>query len=91
MMLMMGNISLGLTVCILALLCTSVNATPLEKDPEAPQVEPRAFVTVTADVPVVTAVKQVNAPWYNTACKVGGCTFSYEASLGMISLRGGHI
>ncbi|KAM0800868.1 hypothetical protein BDR22DRAFT_821385 [Usnea florida] len=68
-MLMMGNISLGLTLCILALLCTSVSPTPLEKDPEAPQFDPRAFVTVTADVPVVTAVKQINAPWYNTACK----------------------
>ena len=90
-MLMMGDISSSFTVCILALLCTIVSPTPLEKDPEAPQVEPRAFVTVTADVPVVAAVSQVNPPWYDTACQVGGCTFSYEASLGMFSLRGGHI
>ena len=88
---MMGTISSGFTVCILALLCTSVSPTPFEKEPEAPQVEPRAFVTVTADVPVVKAVSQVNAPYYDTACKVGGCTFSYEASLSMISLGDGHI
>ena len=79
----MGRITLRFTVCVLALLCPFTTATPLEKGPagdltQAPHVEPRGDVTVTKDV--VNSAVQVNPPYYDTACKVGGCTFDYEAS-----------
>ena len=79
----MGRIPLGFTACILALLCPFTAATPLEKGPagdrtQAPRVEPRDVVTVTKHV--VNSAVQSNPPYYDTACKVGGCTFDYEAS-----------
>ena len=82
----MGSISLGFTVCILSLLCSFVSPTPLENGPtghlpQAPQNEPRDDVVFTK-YEIQTAV-HVNPPYYNTQCKVGGCTFSYEVS-GMI-------
>lgn len=81
---LMGNISLGLTGCILALLCTIITPTPLEKGPaghisQAPRFGPRDIVTVERFAGL-TSVVQSNAPYYDTACQVGGCTFSYEAS-----------
>ena len=75
----MGKPSLFfLTACILALLCPFISPTPLDKGPagQAPQVEPRDVVTVTRHV--VNSIVQSNPPFYNTACKAGGCTFSYE-------------
>lgn len=80
----MGNISLGLIGCILALLCTVISPTPLEKRraghiSQAPRFEPRDIVTVERFAGL-TSVVQSNAPYYDTACQVGGCTFSYEAS-----------
>ena len=74
----MGKISLGLTAYILALLCPFISPTPLDQGPagQAPQVEPRDVVTVTRHV--VNSIVQSNPPFYNTACKAGGCTFSYE-------------
>lgn len=83
---LMGRISLGLTAFIFALLCPFTSPTPLEKAParhlsQAPQVAPRDVVTVTRYVSgVVESIVQSNPPYYDTACKVGGCTFSYEAS-----------
>ena len=79
----MGRIPLRFTACILALLCPFTTATPLEKGPagdltQAPHVEPRDVVTVTKHV--VNSAVQSNPPYYDTACKVGGCTFDYEAS-----------
>ena len=79
----MGIIPLRFTVCILALLCPFTTATPLEKGPaedltQAPHVEARDVVTVTKHV--VNSAVQSNPPYYDTACKVGGCTFDYEAS-----------
>ena len=79
----MGKISLGFTACIIALLCPFISPTPLDKGSagqlfQAPQVEPRDVVTVTKHV--VNSAVQSNAPYYDTACQVGGCTFSYEAS-----------
>ena len=76
----MGNISLCFTACILALLCPFISPTPLEKGSagQAAQVEARDVVTVTKDV--VNSAVQSNPPFYDTQCKVGGCTFDYEAS-----------
>lgn len=78
----MGNISLGFIVCILASLCLPIRSTPVDTGPAGPisptpQVEPRDVVTVWKHQ--VNSAVQKNPPWYNTACKVGGCTFSYEA------------
>ena len=74
----MGKSSLSFTACILALLCPFVSPTPLDKGPagQAPQVEPRDVVTVTRHV--VNSIVQSNPPFYNRACKAGGCTFAYE-------------
>lgn len=95
MSILMGNISLGSTVCIVLLsLCTFISPTPLETRPSenlspAPQFEPRgAVITQESPVHVVTrtllegpaSVVQINPPYYDPECKVGGCTFSYEAS-----------
>lgn len=83
----MGHVSLGFTACILALLCTPISPTPLDKapaGPQTPQVDPRDIVTVWVDE-VVSAVPQ-NPPYYDTACQVGGCTFNYEASGTVLSL-----
>ena len=80
----MGDIFFTSTAYIvLALLCPFFSPTPLEKDPagllpQTPQVEPRDVVTVTKDT--VNSVVQSNPPFYDTACKAGGCTFSYEVS-----------
>lgn len=78
----MGNNSPRSTVCILlALLCSFISPTPLEKRPpeyvtQAPQFEPRdVWVT---KYEVATAVN-VNPPFYDTQCQVGGCTFNYES------------
>ena len=86
---LMGQISLGYTACILAFLWQFTSATPLEKGPTgplspAPQVEPRDVVTVTRHV--VNSAVQSNPPFYDTACKVGGCTFDYEASSSILSV-----
>lgn len=83
LMVLMGRISLSFTACIFALLFPFTSPTPLEKAPagplpQAPQVAPRDIVTVTRHV--VESIVQSNPPYYDTACKVGGCTFSYEAS-----------
>lgn len=72
---MTGNISLGFTVCILALLCTLISPASLEKRPaghlpDAPQFQPRD---------VLKSVVQINPPFYDPECQVGGCTFSYES------------
>ena len=87
---MMWNISLGFIVCILPLLCTFINPTPLEKGSAghrspAPHLEPRDIVTVTQYEGLKSAV-QINPPYYNTECKIGGCTFSYEASGAVVSI-----
>ena len=79
----MGRILLCFTAYILALLCPFTTATPLEQGPagdltQAPRAEPRDVVTVTKHV--VNSAVQSNPPYYDTACKVGGCTFDYEAS-----------
>ena len=80
----MGRIPLRFTACIFALLFPFTTATPLEKKgpagdtTQAAHVEPRDVVTVTKHV--VNSAVQSNPPFYNTACKVGGCTFDYEAS-----------
>ena len=79
----MGKIPFRFTACILTLLCPFTTATPLEKGPagdltQSPHVEPRDVVTVTKHV-VNSAVQSI-PPYYDTACKVGGCTFDYEAS-----------
>ena len=79
----MGRTPLRFTACILALLCPFTTATPLEKGPagdptQSPHIEPRDVVTVTKHV--VNSAVQSNPPYYDTACKVGGCTFDYEAS-----------
>ena len=81
---------------VLTLLCTFNSATPVEKAAaahisQAPQLAQRDDVTVTKGgglLSVVTVTKdaalksvgQINAPYYDPQCKVGGCTFSYEAS-----------
>ena len=79
----MRIISPRFTVCIfLASLCTFISSTPLEKRPvehvtQAPQIEQRdVWVT---KYEVATAV-DVNPPFYDTQCQVGGCTFNYEVS-----------
>ena len=79
----MERIPLHFTACILALLRPFTTATPFEKGQDgdltqAPHVEPRDVVTVTKHV--VNSAVQSNPPYYDTACKVGGCTFDYEAS-----------
>lgn len=82
---MTRNNSFGFTVCIvLTLLCTFISATPVEKAAaahisQAPQIAARDVVTVTKDAGLQTA-EQINAPFYDPQCQVGGCTFSYEAS-----------
>ena len=91
----MDHISLGLIAFFLALLCPFVSPTPLDKAPAEhaslePRLDPRGVVTLTSNPPVVTLTKwekgniasaaQLGAPFYDTQCKVGGCTFSYEAS-----------
>lgn len=84
--------SLGSLVCILALLCTIISSTPLERGPAGPlpqahPVEPRQDVTVTK-YEYQSAV-DINPPYYDTACQVGGCTFNYEASnTTLINFRG---
>ena len=83
--------SFGLTVCILlTLLCTLNSATPVEKAAaahisQAPQIAARDVVTVTKDAGLQTA-EQINAPYYDPQCQVGGCTFNYEASGNMLLL-----
>lgn len=79
----MGPVSTALTACIFSLLCPFGSPTPVEKGPidqvpQEPEIEPRAVVTKTK-YEVYSAV-QSNPPFYDTACKVGGCTFSYEVS-----------
>lgn len=82
---MTRNISLRFTACIaLSLLCTFVSPTPVEKAAaaqisEAPQIAQRDVVTVTKDAGL-QAASQINAPYYDPSCQVGGCTFDYEAS-----------
>lgn len=77
--------SLASTACIaLTLLCTFVSPTPVEKAAaaqisEAPEIEARDVVTVTKDAGLQSAA-QINAPYYDPSCQVGGCTFDYEAS-----------
>ena len=83
----MGKITFGFTACMFALLSPLISATPVENRQvgqlsQGPQIEPRA-VTVTRHV--VNSAVQVNPPYYDTACKVGGCTFAYEASIAISS------
>ena len=82
---MARNNSFGFTVCIvLTLLCTFISATPVEKAAaahisQAPHIAQRDVVTVTKDAGLISA-QQINAPYYDPQCQVGGCTFSYEVS-----------